>query len=370
MDGSLGEVRKGGVRIVRAWLGQDRGAFATLLAYVVVLSVADAMTSDDQIRLAPLSALAPIAAGALLSLRKTATICALYLALTGLVYGMHPGVSTPNQVTIICSAIAVCVVSLVVCWVRLEREERIQRLRLTAGAAQRLLLRALPIPAGDALVDGFYVAAEQEALVGGDLYEVLSTPYGTRIVIGDVMGKGLPAIGASAAVLTAFREAAYREPDLHTIVRSMEEALLRHERGKRSSEVEEQFVTALVLETMGPSALRAIDCGHVSPFILSAGEVVEVRLDDPGLPLGLADLARVPRRWQDIKAPVGGRMLMCTDGVVEARNARGEYYPLAERLQQWLHLPTSQLLEHLQADLTRHAGGHLDDDAAVLVIQR
>jgi serine phosphatase RsbU (regulator of sigma subunit) len=120
-------------------------------------------------------------------------------------------------------------VSLFVFRVRLEREERIKRLRLTAAAAQRLLLRSLPLLSGYVVADGFYVAAEREAMVGGDIYEVLSTPYGTRMVIGDSRGKRLPAIGASAAVLTAFREGAYLQPDLRTVVERMEQGLLRRE---------------------------------------------------------------------------------------------------------------------------------------------
>jgi serine phosphatase RsbU (regulator of sigma subunit) len=354
---------------VRTRITQGRSVFVALLAYIVLVSAVDAATSDEVIRLTPMATLAPIAAGALLTLRQTVVVCAFYLGLTSILYGVwHPGVSAPNQATIIGSAIVVVLASLGVCRVRLEREERIRRLRLTAGAAQRLLLRSLPLPTGDVVVDGFYVAAEKEALVGGDIYEVLATPYGTRLVIGDVRGKGLAAIGASAAVLTAFREAAYREPDLQVVVKLMEQGLLRY--GNDAGDAAEEFVTALVVETMGPEALRVIDCGHVSPFVISGGEVVEVDIDDPGVPLGLSDLTSAPRRWQDIKVPTGGRVLMCTDGVLEARDADGAYYPLPERLNRWLHLPTGLLLERLRADLTRHAGGFLSDDAALLVVQR
>lgn len=351
-------------------LSGDRGVFIALLAYVVVAGALDGVISDDLLRLAPVSMLAPFAAGALLSFRRTVVVCGLYLGMTVVLYGMwHGGVSTPNRIAIIASAAAVCLVSVAVCRVRVGREERMKRLRLTAGAAQRLLLRSLPLPAGDVLVDGFYVAAEKEALVGGDIYEVLSTPYGTRMVIGDVRGKGLSAIGASAAVLTAFREAAYQETALQTVVHRMEEGLLRYEEIS-GTEPDEEFVTALVLETMGPESLRVIDCGHLSPYVVSGGEVVEVEINEPGLPLGLGGLTGAPRRWQDIKVPIGGRVLMFTDGVIEARNPDGDFYPLTERLREWPLLPTSELLNRLRADLHTHAGGRLRDDAALLVVQR
>jgi serine phosphatase RsbU (regulator of sigma subunit) len=337
----------------------------------VLATVADAVTSDAVVRLAPVTMLAPFVAGALLSMRQTVVVCVVFMALTGIEYGLwQPDLSTANRVTIVGSAAAVCVVSLAVCRVRLRREERIRRLGLTAGAAQRLLLRSLPLPAGEVTVDGFYVAAEQESMVGGDIYEVLSTPYGARMVIGDVRGKGLAAIGASAAVLTAFREAAYQEPALSTVVQRMEQGLLRYETGPGGAFDEEEFVTALVVETIGAEGLRVIDCGHLNPFVVGGGRVVEVLLDEPGLPLGMADLADVPRRLQDIRVPLGGRVLMCTDGVIEARNGRGEFYPLADRLHEWLLLPTGELLDRLRTDLNRHAGGALRDDAALLVVQR
>jgi serine phosphatase RsbU (regulator of sigma subunit) len=347
----------------------DRGLLGALVAFVALISVLDVVVSDALLRLAPFAVLAPMVAAALLSLRQTAVVCALYLVLTYLDYGLLiPDISVENRFAIGVSALAVCVVSLFICRVRLEREERIKRLRLTAGAAQRLLLRSLPLMSGDVVADGFYEAAEREAMVGGDIYEVLWTPYGTRMVIGDVRGKGLQAIGASAAVLTAFREGAFREPDLRIVVERMEEGLLRWE-GDSAREPEEEFVTALIAETLGRD-LRVIDCGHVPPFVLADGEVMEAQFEEPGLPLGLTDLAPTPRRWQDIKVPSGGRVLMCTDGIVEARSPQDEYYPLAERLRTWVELPTSELLERLHEDLNKHVGGDLSDDAAVLVIQR
>ncbi|MDX3224154.1 PP2C family protein-serine/threonine phosphatase [Streptomyces sp. ME19-01-6] len=354
---------------MQARLGRDRGVFAALVAYAALIGTLDAVTADAAVRLAPFAVLAPLAAAALLSLRMDAAVCGLYLVLTCLNYSLlTPGISTGNRVVICTSALAVCGVSLMVCRMRLGREERIKRLRLTAGAAQRLLLRSLPLLTGDVTADGFYEAAEREATVGGDIYEVLWTPYGTRMVIGDVRGKGLPAIGASAAVLTAFRESAFREPDLRTVVERMEEGLLRWE-NVSAREPEEEFVTALVAETLGRD-MRVIDCGHVPPFILADGRATEARFEEPGLPLGLADLAPTPRRWQDLKVPSGGRVLLCTDGIIEARSPQAEYYPLAERLGAWAELPTGELLERLHEDLSKHVGGVLTDDAAVLVVQR
>ncbi|MGO4758921.1 PP2C family protein-serine/threonine phosphatase, partial [Streptomyces sp. 2MCAF27] len=225
----------------------------------------------------------------------------------------------------------------------------------------------------------FYVSSQQGALVGGDIYEVVDTPYGARVLIGDVQGKGLRTLGAGAAVLTAFREAAYHLRSLSDGVDAMEVGLRRynssHTRERNGSE-EERFVTALVFgverddpapvpgspadtrpadtrpdaapdgSDSGDTALMVlIDCGHVKPYLLHAdGTVDELDSAEPGLPLGLGDLTGAKRSVQRIPIEPDTRVLACTDGVTEARCPTGEFYPLADRLSGWASLPTPELL--------------------------
>lgn len=63
-----------------------------------------------------------------------------------------------------------------------------------------------------------YLSASSGARVGGDLYEVVTTPECVRLVVGDTKGKGLPAVQSAAAVLGVFREAAHEEDSLAAIV--------------------------------------------------------------------------------------------------------------------------------------------------------
>src|SRR5262249_17797822 len=124
----------GGVHTMRTRAAEGRSVFAALVVYLVLVDTVDAATSDLVIRLAPLATLAPIGASALLGFRRTAVVCALYLGLTIGLYGLWlPHISVPNRAAVIGSAVAVALVSLVVCRVRLVREERTKRLRLTAG---------------------------------------------------------------------------------------------------------------------------------------------------------------------------------------------------------------------------------------------
>ncbi|MFD4950439.1 SpoIIE family protein phosphatase [Streptomyces sp. NPDC058451] len=59
-----------------------------------------------------------------------------------------------------------------------------------------------------------------------------------------------------------------------------------------------------------------------------------------------------------------------TDGVIEARAPQGDFFPLAERAVSRSHDSPQVLLHHLRTDLLAHVGGHLNDDAAMVALQR
>src|SRR5579884_800079 len=94
---------------------------------------------------------------------------------------------------------------------------RLRQLRHTQAVAevvQQTLLRPLPEWVGGIHVCARYSSATHGAQVGGDVYEALATPYGIRVFVGDVRGKGLPAVQLASTVLGAFREWAFHVRDL------------------------------------------------------------------------------------------------------------------------------------------------------------
>ncbi|MGI5488006.1 SpoIIE family protein phosphatase [Microtetraspora malaysiensis] len=78
--------------------------------------------------------------------------------------------------------------------------------------------------------------------------------------------------------------------------------------------------------------------------------------------------------WQEGRTPDGGHgdaagrhpfphdatLVLCTDGVTEARNADGDFYPLRARLRTWGELPPEQLTATLHADLAAQRRGKRD----------
>ncbi|MFH8737687.1 PP2C family protein-serine/threonine phosphatase [Streptomyces sp. NPDC017964] len=199
---------------------------------------------------------------------------------------------------------------------------------------------------------------------------MVASPYGTRLLVGDVQGKGLPAIGAAFALLGAFREAAPREPTLTALVDYLEQAVVRHNAFAQQTGEPERFVTALILGIDTSTETQAVNCGHPPPYLLKGGPVTAVQLGDPGVPLGLADLSAEPRTVAWFPFPPGATLISCSDGVTEARNTTGAFYPLAERLGAWAGISPWEVADHLIEDLSRHTAGQHRDDITALVVRR
>ena len=98
--------------------------------------------------------------------------------------------------------------------VRARQADRIVELSRLAAVAQAAVLRPLGPQVGPLAVAGRYISASAAADIGGDLYEALDTPYGVRMIIGDVRGKGLDAVRLASIVLGSYRHVAFERADL------------------------------------------------------------------------------------------------------------------------------------------------------------
>ncbi|MGH3310891.1 MAG: PP2C family protein-serine/threonine phosphatase [Streptomyces sp.] len=138
-----------------------------------------------------------------------------------------------------------------------------------------------------------------------------------------------------------------------------------------SGEVGESFITAAILDIPDAGdAIEVIECGHSSPIMVRGRHVTTIDLDHPALPLGLGELAPSRYHVQEVPFGAGDLLLLYTDGVIEARDSTGAFYPLAERIEGWVGCHPDAFLHHLKRDLFDHVGGHLNDDAAVIAIER
>ena len=87
------------------------------------------------------------------------------------------------------------------------------------------------------------------------------------------------------------------------------------------------------------------------------------------LPLGLGvHGSEGPKPYRVDFAP-GEQLLLYTDGVTEARDASGSFYPLGDRAELLKEPDADLALDTLREDLVRHAAGPLHDDAAMLLLR-
>ena len=244
------------------------------------------------------------------------------------------------------------------------RERELAGVRTVAQAAQRALLRPVPERVGDLRIAVRYLAAAAEAQIGGDLYDVMPTAEGVRVLLGDVRGKGLAAVETAVDTLGVFREAAMVEPGLPEVAVRLDAALARRPKG-------EEFVTAVLVDL--PDAGRpavVVNCGHPPPLLRTAAGVSEVNPPVDAPPLALLSLVGDGYRARTLAMAPGDLLLLYTDGVSEARDASGRFYPLAERLAALdVHEPQA-VLDRLVADVRAYVGGDMADDAALLAVRR
>ncbi|MEV0414351.1 PP2C family protein-serine/threonine phosphatase [Streptomyces sp. NPDC050448] len=261
--------------------------------------------------------------------------------------------------------------------VRRRRESELDQVRRIAVVAQETVLRPVPARLGPVRVAGMYLAAETGAQIGGDLYEAVETRYGVRVIVGDVRGKGLPAVRAAAAVLGAFREAVHYEDELAGVIDRCEAALRRDAAVPGVVDEEalaEGFVTVLVAQVPDGSVVEMVNRGHPPPLLLRAGKVRALMPACPLPPLGLEDLISDPPGAADNYSFVpGDRLLLYTDGVIEARNGGNDFFALPEEMEAAEAMSDcgpQEFLDRLHRGLIRHTRDRLADDVAMIVVDR
>jgi serine phosphatase RsbU (regulator of sigma subunit) len=193
---------------------------------------------------------------------------------------------------------------------------------------------------------------------GGDIHQALITPFGVRLLIGDVMGSGLPASETGAQVLAAWQELAMAESSLPGIAMRLHTLIAR-------SEHPERFVTAL-LAGFGHGEADMVCCGHPPPVLLRGGTATFVETF-PAPPLGLLDLTDGQCQKFTVPFGKGDVLLMYTDGVTEARDTTGAYFPLAESAIAARH---THLLDDILDRLRGHLGDRQSDDILLMLAAR
>ncbi|RFC77896.1 PP2C family protein-serine/threonine phosphatase [Streptomyces sp. AcE210] len=350
-----------------------RALLAIPIAWIVAVSVIDILAPPN-IHLGPLLVAAPAITPLFGGPRTVGLVAALaVIAQTtiGLVRDPDEMLSANHQAQII--ALVLVGTSLVIfCVLRDRRAKVLAQVRYVSEAAQRVVLPPLPKEIGPLRVASLYLAAEAEAQIGGDLYAAARTTSGTRLIVGDVRGKGMTAVNDAALLLGAFRVAAHRQASLGELVTYLDRSVCWDlmEPGEVSC-YGETFITANILDIPdGGGRVQVVACGHPPPVVLRDGRPMTMEALHPAPPLGLGELAHPRYHVDSFQFEPGDLLLLYTDGVTEARDSTGTFYPLAERITGWTENDPDAFLGRFRRDLLHHVGGHLNDDAAMIAIER
>ncbi|MEU5658781.1 PP2C family protein-serine/threonine phosphatase [Streptomyces sp. NPDC047737] len=347
---------------------------------LIVMAVVIDLVTPHGVTSAPLLMAAPVAAAPLHGVRGiigvglASMVVHAFLAWIDGTFGWHAGAA--NQLALA----ALTVLALLIHRTLRRQDARTRRAQHVAAVAQQAVLPDPPSRLGDLRIDARYVPAESEAAIGGDLYVVQSTPFGIRVMVGDVRGKGLGAVRAVSADLGAFRYAADEAEDLPQLVDRLERALMREGARRGGQEQEEGFTTALIAELSEDlDVVRLVNRGHPPPVLLDAkGRATLLEPSEEAPPLGMGGLGAWSAPVDSYRFPPGATLLCYTDGVTESRDPDGVFYDPVARLPIALgrtarsrdRLAPGQILDTLIEDVRRHSGGRPQDDQAVLALHR
>ncbi|MER8042079.1 PP2C family protein-serine/threonine phosphatase [Streptomyces sp. NPDC094032] len=351
----------------RRWSGAVADSPITLpLATMLGIAIVDSATGPEY-NLLPVYAAGPAIASARGGVRHVLAMGVVAVGLC-LLFALKAGRFGELRMTVALAAIAyVTFASTCAARARLTVERRLVDVREVARTLEDVLFTPLPSRIGPVRISASYVSASRSTRVGGDLYDVEPCPDGLRLVIADVQGKGLETVRCASVVLTAFREAAPSARTLADVGRRIEAALERRTDGQR-------FVTGILAEIGPDGSLLVYNHGHPPPLLLTRdGRTTPVESDDTGPPFGLAVLTGagdLPDSVTRLTLGSGDRLFFYTDGLSEARDSHGRFYPVAERVAPLLAGgPPEDALDRIREDVTAFTGRPPDDDSALLLME-
>ncbi len=242
--------------------------------------------------------------------------------------------------------------------------ERTRR-ALPMGVPAEMLWRQLP-PLTFA-TDRFVLTAQLEPWheVGGDAFDYSIDGELLRFAVFDGMGHGLGATLLASVALAAYRNARREGLDLIATAAAID-ASLAGEFGVES------FVTGVLAELdLDRGTVRTLCAAHPAPLLVRAGRSLGELDTDPGFPLGFGE-----RDDTIVEASLepGDRLLMFSDGVIEARSPAGEFFG-TDRLidllvrQESHQQPPPETLRRLIVAVLEHQHGMLQDDATLLLLE-
>lgn len=202
-------------------------------------------------------------------------------------------------------------------------------------------------------------------LLSGDFYDVRVEDDGRlTLLVGDVMGKGIPAALLRTGLQSSLKALA---PEVCSPAKVLAKAN-RHFLGSASPG---RLATVFfgVLDTEG-GQLRYANAGHLPPLVRRASGDWQA-LNATGMVLGA--LENVPYSEDVVTLERGDLLVLFSDGFTEAENSAGEVFDerhITRCVDQLPGAPAQVLASTLAEELTNFAPGEPSDDRTLLMLRR
>jgi sigma-B regulation protein RsbU (phosphoserine phosphatase) len=205
--------------------------------------------------------------------------------------------------------------------------------------------------------------------VGGDFYDFHD--FGgdmLGLAIGDASGHGLPAALVVRDVVTGLRMGIEKDLKIAYVFSKLNRVI-------HKSNLSSRFVSVFYGELEADGNLIYVNAGHFPPVLFfrnPQGPQRQVELSTGGTVIGPLPEARFKRGFARIRP--GEALVLCTDGILERRDARGEFFGpegLAAVVRKHLAGGAHDILERIfETTMAFGDGRPLEDDATVVVVKR
>jgi sigma-B regulation protein RsbU (phosphoserine phosphatase) len=224
-----------------------------------------------------------------------------------------------------------------------------QELSIAASIQQRLMAVTIPeVPF--ATLRGRNLSCKE---IGGDFFDAVNTEEGLAVVLADVSGKGVSAaLLASTLQGMIYSQLTAGMPLIDIVFAA--NCFFTHKH------IGEKYATLIIARIRRDGELEYVNCGHVPPLLVCNKEVI--RPPHGNLPVGL--LSDATYESDHVSLHAGDRLILVTDGVTEAENARGDFFE-DSRLE--TVAAKSATLEDIFTAVANFCGGTpLSDDCTVV----
>ncbi len=224
-----------------------------------------------------------------------------------------------------------------------------QELNIASSIQQRLMAVNIP-ELGFATVRARSIPCKE---IGGDFFDVIMTRDGLAVIVADVCGKGISAALLASILQGMIYSQLTNNVTLPEIMKATNSYLCQ-------KNLDGKFATVILTRLTREGSLEYMNCGHVSPILVRSNGAS--RLEDASVPVGLMPDAVYASAT--LKLQPGDRIVLFSDGITEAQNAKGEFYG-DERLQAAAtsHSPVENLL---QSVIQFCAESAFEDDCTVV----